>query len=522
MSTEPARLLVVDDQDASRFVKSQILRRAGHAVVEARTGGEALAMVQSERPELVILDVNLPDMSGFEVCRRIKERPDGPSVQVLHVTQTSVTDADKVRGLDHGADMYLVEPVSGPVLLATVRALLRVRRAEANLEAAFEREREARAEAERANRTKDEFVAMVSHELRTPLNAMTGWIWQLKRGVLDEEGQRHAVDVLDRNARVQVQLINDLLDVSRISAGKLDMELKPVDIRPVVLNAADTALDSPAHARKNITLDAAGDSAIVMGDAARLQQVVTNLLNNAFQFTPPGGRITLRCGSENGGAFIRVTDTGAGIDPAFLPHVFERFRQARAVASGRERGLGLGLAIVRYLVEQHEGQIAIESPGVGLGTTCTITIPLLDAGADAIAETWALPASSLAGLHLLVVEDDPDAREFLQSVLSRHGATVDAVDCGTAAEAHALSSRFDVLVSDIGLPDFSGVDLLKRLRSRGYAPPAVAVTAFATEDDRRRLLAGGFLAHVAKPVDPDRLVRSVAKAAATAARPTTG
>jgi signal transduction histidine kinase len=478
-------------------------------------------MVESERPELVLLDVNLPDISGFEVCQRIKKLPGSVSIQVLHVTQTSVTDADKVRGLDHGADMYLVEPVSGPVLLAAVRALLRVRRAEAGLEEALEREREARAEAERANRTKDEFVAMVSHELRTPLNAMTGWIWQLKRGVLDEEGQTHAVDVLDRNARVQVQLINDLLDVSRISAGKLEVELKPIEIQPVVKNAAETALDSPAHARKRITLDVTCEPASVMGDAARLQQIVTNLLNNAFQFTPPDGRISLWCGVVDGAAVIRVADTGAGIDPAFLPHVFERFRQARAVASGRERGLGLGLAIVRYLVEQHQGQISIESEGVDKGTTCTITMPLLDDPAAAIAATREAPASSLSGLHLLVVEDDPDAREFLQSVLARHGATVASVESGTAAEHYAASTHFDVLVSDVGLPDFSGAELVKRLRARGHVSPAVAVTAFATDDDRRRLLADGFHAHVAKPVDPDRLVRTVANAAGTR-HPTTG
>jgi signal transduction histidine kinase len=361
--SDESRILVVDDSEASRFVKVQILRRAGFAVEEARTGLETFDKVLAARPALVVLDVNLPDISGLEVCRRLKQDAGPPSMQVLHVSQTAVTEADRARGLDGGADMYLIEPFGATVLLATVRALLRVRRAEAALEKALENERVARDEAQRANHTKDEFLAMVSHELRTPLNAMTGWIWQLKRGALDEASYQRAIDVLDRNARIQVQLINDLLDVSRISTGKLEIHLEPIDVRQVVETAAAAANDSPLHKRKQITLAVQAGAATVLGDAARLHQVITNILNNAFQFTPPGGHIAVSSGLVEDDVVIRVRDSGVGIDPEFLPHVFERFQQARTLGRGTEPGLGLGLAIVRDLVERHHGSVRLESEG---------------------------------------------------------------------------------------------------------------------------------------------------------------
>ncbi|HET9371548.1 MAG TPA: response regulator [Vicinamibacterales bacterium] len=506
------RILVVDDQDASRFVKARILTRAGYTIAEARTGAEGLALARQDRPDLVVLDVNLPDMSGLEVCRRLKEEFTSPTIQILQVSQTAVTEADRARGLDHGADMYLIEPLGPEVLLATVRALLRTRQVEVQLELAVAREKLAREEAERANQMKDAFVAMVSHELRTPLNAMTGSIWLLKRGAKDPASFDRALDMLDRNARVQVQLINDLLDVSRISAGKLEVDLQPIDLRPVIEAAVESSFDAPAHKRKHIDVEVRVAPARVYGDAMRLEQVVSNLLNNAFQFTPEGGSIVVSCGVESEKAFIRVSDTGAGIDPEFLPHVFERFRQARAMASGRDRGLGLGLAIVHYLVERHNGQVTLDSAGVGKGTTCTITLPLLDVKPDAPGVAFDLPESSLAGLRILLVEDDPDAREVLASILAGYGAGIIAVETGAAALESLRGSAFDVVVSDVGLPDLDGVELLRRVRELGRLQPAIAVTAFASEDDRRRLLGGGFHAHVAKPVDPERLVRTVARA----------
>jgi signal transduction histidine kinase len=508
-----ARILVVDDQDAGRFVKVQIQRRAGYTVSEARTGHDALQMAAADRPDLVVLDVNLPDVSGFDVCQRLKERLGSRNIQVLQVSQTAITDADRVKGLDHGADMYLIEPFGAPVLLATVRALMRVRRAEQALAVALDREREARAEAQQANRFKDEFLAMVSHELRTPLSAMTGWIWQLQRGGLDADTYRRAVEALDRNARLQVQLINDLLDLVRISAGKLDIELEPIDIRPVVFAAAESRLAHAMHKRDSIDLKVDAESATVLGDAGRLQQVVANVLNNAYQFTPEGGTIDVSCRVEGESAVIRVRDSGAGIDPALLPHVFERFRQGRGSPGRRERGLGLGLSIVQHLVEQMDGSVRLDSDGVGRGTTCTIELPLLTSESVSKAPPREAPLNTLEGLRLLLVEDDADSREALQAILVSYGASVVAVEDGVSGEQFAVRDSFDVLVTDIGLPDFSGSDLLRRLRSNGHTLPAVAVTAFATLNERHELLSQGFHAHVAKPVDPDRLVRSVRRAA---------
>ena len=510
--TDHARILVVDDNDASRFIKVQILRRADYVVTEACTGGEGLAAARDQRPELVVLDVNLPDMSGFDVCRQLKREFNIPGIQVLQVSQTAITEQDRAHGLDQGADMYLIEPFGSAVLLATVRALLRVRAAEAALERALSNEKAARTEAERANRMKDDFVAMVSHELRTPLNAVTGAIWLLRHGARNQQNYDRAVDVLERNAQAQVQLIDDLLDISRIAAGKLDVKLQPVNLEVVVRAAAEAAAASQTHQRKNIDLRVDTTPTMVRGDAARLEQVVSNVLNNAYQFTPTGGHIELACGAAHDKAFVRVRDTGTGIDPDFLPHVFERFRQGRGNA-GRERGLGLGLAIVNHLVQRHQGEIILESEGEGKGTTVMITLPLFDrasAAADGPADDV---KSTLAGLRLLLVEDDPDARDVLSMILRGYGADVTEADTGQRALSGAVDNGFDVLVSDIGLPDFDGGELVRRLRERGRMLPAVAVTASATEDDRRRLMGQGFQAHVAKPVDPVLLARTVAKVA---------
>ena len=507
-----ARILVLDDNEASRFIKAQILRRADYLVTEARTGGEALAAARAQRPDLAVLDVNLPDMSGFDVCRQLKSEFSTPGIQILQVSQTAVTEQDRAHGLDVGADMYLIEPFGAPVLLATVRALLRVHQAEAELARALASEKAARMEAERANSMKDGFVAMVSHELRTPLNAVTGAIWLLRHGARNQTNYDRAVDVLERNAQVQVQLIDDLLDISRIAAGKLDVKMQPVNLETVVRNATETAAASPAHQRKNIALGVQTAPAMVRGDAARLEQVVSNVLNNAFQFTPARGRIDVACGVADGRAFVRVSDTGTGIDPDVLPHVFEKYRQGSGT-SERERGLGLGLAIVNHLVQRHEGGIALESEGSGKGTTCTITLPLLDqasAAGDSRADGM---QEALAGLRLLLVEDDADAREVLAMILRGYGADVTECDSAQAALSVPADQHFDVLVSDIGLPDVDGGELRKRLHDAGRTMPAVAVTAFATEEDRRRLTDLGFEAHVAKPIDPVLLARAVAKVA---------
>jgi signal transduction histidine kinase len=370
-------VLVVDDNDAGRFAKTETVRRAGFDVVEAGTGARALELIRSRPVDIVLLDINLPDMSGIEVCSRIKADDALSMVPILQVSATAVADADRVRGLEGGADAYLTEPGNPEVLTATLHAMMRARRAELDLAAALHRERDARELAESANRFKDEFLAKLSHELRTPLNAMVGWIAQLKAGTLDDRGRERAVQALERSAGVQWRLINELLDSASIARGKLRLETRRVDLDAVAAAAVESLRDEAA--RRDLELVVSSRPVAVVGDSARLQQVVTNLLGNAIQYTPAGGRVVLTVEALRGEALLRVEDTGAGIDPDFLPHIFEQFRQGDAASRHGHAGLGLGLAIARHLIDMHGGTIEAVSAGLGRGATFTVRLPLAEA-----------------------------------------------------------------------------------------------------------------------------------------------
>ncbi len=381
----------------------------------------------------------------------------------------------------------------------------------------FAAERAARAEAHAANRAKDHFLATLSHELRTPLNAMMGWLRMLRNPHLDEAQKTHAVDVIERNARLQAQLINDLLDVSRIIAGKLEMEKYAVDLVLVVQETVE-AIRSDVEA-KALTLSVSLDPATgeVLGDPTRLQQVVANLLSNAVKFTPQGGRIEVRLAREGVHARLSVTDSGEGIDPRVLPYVFEPFQQADSTTTRAHQGLGLGLAIVRQLVEAHGGRAHAESAGRGAGATFTVELPIIAvretrgrAGAAAVERTRA--GVRLDGLRVLVVDDHGDAREVLGVVLRERGAEVHLA--GGVAEALDVMARaaIDVVVSDLAMPGADGYDLIAAVRAaRGSAVPAVALTAYAGGDVREQAIAAGFAAHATKPMDPEELVELIAK-----------
>jgi PAS domain S-box-containing protein len=393
-------------------------------------------------------------------------------------------------------------------------------------------------DADAANRSKDEFLATVSHELRTPLNAIMGWTQLLladgAKGANagDPERRRRGLETVVRNARLQAQLIDDLLDVSRIISGKMRLDVQPTDLAAVI----DAAVEAirPAAEGKQIQLRRVLDpfAGPVMGDPARLQQVVWNLLSNAVKFTPKGGKIEVRLERVNSHVEILVADTGAGIAPEFLPHVFERFRQLDSSTTRRHGGLGLGLAIVRHLVELHGGTVRVKSPGEGQGSTFIVWLPLSVAhltpeeAARVHPRTEELapvdpcrddPALDLKGIRVLVVDDEPDARETLQQILEHCNAEVRTV--GSAAQAMKLleSWRPDVLLSDIGMPGEDGYDLIRRVRElpaeRGGRTPAAALTAFARGEDRRRALRAGFQMHVAKPVDLQELATVVASLA---------
>jgi signal transduction histidine kinase/CheY-like chemotaxis protein len=398
-------------------------------------------------------------------------------------------------------------------------------RAAADRERLESAERIARADAERSDRAKDEFVATVSHELRTPLNAVLGWARLLRLGKLDPAAAARGIETIERSAQAQAQIVDDLLDVSRIARGELRLDVRPVELVPVIEAALEAV--RPAAAARNISIAAVlvPRAGPVAGDPGRLQQVVWNLLANAVKFTPPGGRVEIRLAREEGEVAIRVRDTGAGIDPAFLPHLFERFRQADSSSTRVHGGLGLGLALVRHLVEAHGGRVSAVSDGPGRGATFTVRLPISAArfrAAEAAAPARASPAelrplAELERVRVLIVDDDPDTLDVVRQVLEAAGAHVTSV--ASAREAlDALSARPpDVLLSDLGMPGEDGLTLIRKIRSlepaRGGRVPAAALTAYTQAEDRSEALLAGFQLYLAKPVEPAELTAAVARLA---------
>lgn len=391
----------------------------------------------------------------------------------------------------------------------------------------------ARAEADTANMFKDEFLAILSHELRTPLTAILGWSHLLTNGNLDEQESKRALETIVRNARAQTQLIDDLLDISRIITGKLRLDVRPVELAPII----ETVVSGmhPAADARDIQLQSALDSSIspISGDPDRLQQIIWNLLTNAIKFTPKGGRVQVWLERVDSHVEITVSDTGQGIAPEFLPFVFDRFRQSDSSSTRKQGGLGLGLSIVRQLVELHGGTVSAQSQGLGNGTTFKVKLPLLSVhqhlstvdmmrnliGSKALTD-W---QPSLEGLRVLVVDDEFDARELVAAVLKGSGAEVVSVESAEDALLEIEQQRFDVLVSDIGMPRMDGFAMIQKIRQQsaehGGRIPAAALTAYAGVEDRMRVLSAGYQIHIPKPVEPSELTTVVANLAGRYAVP---
>jgi PAS domain S-box-containing protein len=574
----------------------------------------------------VILDVGLPDVNGIDLCRRIKSDPDTAMILVLQVSASFTKSADRARALEGGADSFMVEPADPDVLIATINALLRLRRAEelvlqsarewsATFDAISEgvvlldaddrvlrgnraftqhtglaaeemagrpwpelleqlsrddsrtdastvgangtrasfrvgdrwlqvsampvadaaRRGAARvvvltdvsdhmkalAAAEEANRLKDEFLAVLSHELRTPLNAIVGWAHLLQSGGLDATSTARAFQTIARNAQVQSQLISDILDVSRIVAGKLRLEREPTHVAAAVEAALETV--HPSAIAKEITLKAELDreADLVFGDPARLQQVAWNLLSNAIKFSPAQGVVTVRLAAAGDDVEVLIQDEGPGIRREFLPYVFDRFRQADSSSSRPKGGLGLGLAIVRHLVELHGGAISAANRTDRSGAIFRVRIPsrAVDApGArPALSADTASPAEvshSLAGVRVLIVDDEEDARELVVMTLERYGAEVLTAASSFEALPVLERERPDVLLSDLEMPGEDGYEFIRKVRAlgplRGGRTPAAAFTAYARPEDKKRVLDSGFQAHLAKPAQPNEIVSAVA------------
>ena len=400
------------------------------------------------------------------------------------------------------------------------------------LKQSVEREKSALIESEIAHRAKDEFLATVSHELRTPLNSMLGWAQMLQTGRLSAEDQSNAYETIERNAKHQAQLIEDVLDVSRIITGRVRLDVRPIEPITVVEHAIEIV--RPTADAKGVSLQTELDpkAGPISGDDSRLQQVVWNLLSNAIKFTPRGGRIQIRLERVESHIEIVVNDTGQGIEPAFLPFAFDRFRQEVGTSARLHGGLGLGLAIVRHLVELHGGSVKAESKGKGKGSIFTVKLPIMatalssEYSADLVSEHLRAAGRGepvfdfdpvLSGIRVLIAEDEPDARELLQIVLSECGAEVKACPSATECFEELLRWKPDVLVSDVGMPGEDGYSLIARIRKlpadQGGRIPAMALTAYARVEDRVKALSAGFQTHAPKPVEPRELVAAVASLA---------
>lgn len=635
--TAASVVLNVDDTDETRYRKTRVLRRMGLEVVECTGGLEALRLAKELLPDVVLLDVKLPDMSGLEVCRRIKEESTTATIPVVQISATYLTEKDEAAALEHGADIYLTEPLEPRELETTVGVLLRLSRTEAGLrenerrwkrladsnvigiligegdriieanerflaivgrtieevasgalsiieltapeqheltrraiaqvldrgscapyekeylrpngarvavtvgatlldarrgrwlglvldvsdrkrlelerEETLARERLARSQAEQATRLKDEFIANLSHELRTPMNIIVGWTHMLRSGKLDAAQTTRAAEAIERAARSQAQLIEDLLDVSRIATGKFSLQMREVELSAIVTQAADSLRLVAQSKNVVLSMELEEGRIRVLGDPDRLQQVLWNLLSNAIKFTPSGGKVSVTLQREGAAVRVVVSDSGIGITPEFLPFVFDRFRQGDATSTRQHGGMGLGLAIVRHTVTMHGGTVQADSAGLDRGATFTVILPLLADSPAAALETSAgtprAPLQPTPALRVLLVEDDPDTREVIGSALAQEGFVITTAE--SAAKALELLEHYQpqVIVSDIGMPATDGYEFIRQVRSRGLErgglTPAVALTAYAGQQDAARAYSSGYQAHLPKPVDPAAL-----------------
>jgi len=525
---EPRLVLVIDDNPDDRALVVRALRAEfPRAVVrEVANAAELESAFAAGGFDAVVTDYQLLWSTGLEILRTVRGRfPDVPVVMFTNTGSEEVCAAAMREGLHDyivkKAHHYVLLPAAIRSGLAVVEARRAMRDNAHALQAALAAEKTARSDAERADRLKDAFLSVLSHELRTPLNAILGWTHVLQRAPDKVESVVKGAQVIERNVKVQVRIIEDLLDVSKVVSGNLHLEAEPVELLPVIEAAVESV--QPAADIKGVRLAKHLDmqAGPVMGDPTRLQQVVWNLLSNAIKFTAQGGRVDVRLERSGPRLRLAVSDTGEGIDPAFLPHVFDRLRQGDGSTTRRHSGLGLGLSIVKHLVELHGGTVEAYSPGRGHGSTFVVTLPLAqvaaprERGSDRheVADAEAASGSiSLHGVDVLLVDDEPDARELMQRVLADAGAHVRlAASAPQAMEAYRDRTPH-VLVSDIGMPEEDGYTLLARIRhlEGDSRVPAIALTAFARAEDRRRALLAGFQMHLAKPVEPAELVAAVA------------
>jgi PAS domain S-box-containing protein len=623
--TPKPTILNVDDNDAGRYVKSRILLRADFEVYEAANGEDALRMAAELKPQLVLLDVRLPDISGIEVCRRIKADPATGSILVIQTSATFLDSRDRVRGLEGGADSYLTEPIEGDELVANVRAILRLRQAEQavrereawlattlrsigdaviatdpegcvtlinpvaqtlvgwgeaeakgrsltevfqivdeqtrqayeNLVARVLREgaiagltnhtvlvakdgretpidnsaapikdeqgkligvvlifrditerKRAEESLREADRRKDEFLAMLAHELRNPLASIRNAAQVMKLLGSADANLRRAREVIERQMQHLTRLVDDLLDVSRITQGKVTLQREPLDLSMIIQRAVETSRPLIDARKHQMTLTLPPKLVRVEGDLTRLVQVLSNLLNNAAKFTDEGGHIRLKAAEESGEAVIRIRDNGMGLPADLLPRVFDRFTQAKRSPDRLQGGLGLSLALVRNLVEMHGGKVEARSEGLGQGSEFIVRLPLLALAAPGVEESQDKPKRLASNaLRVLLVEDNVDSAEMMAFTLRLGGHEVRTAHDGLSALEVACAFRPQVVLCDIGMPGIDGHEVATRLRAQPEFKQTriIALSGYGQEEDRRRSKEVGFDYHLTKPVEPEAL-----------------
>lgn len=519
--TDRLRILLVEDSDDDELLVRRELTRNGldYEMKRVESHDEMLAALRAERFDIVLSDYSLPSFGAEDALEVV--RASGTDIPFI-IVSGSVGEDIAVRAMRAGAADYFRKENIMRLVPAIQREVTEKRqrddkrRLEAQLAMMLETERSLREDAERANRVKDEFLAMLSHELRTPLNAVIGRVHMLRNSTLPEAARDRALETIERNAQAQAQVVDDLLDISRLASGRLTLDCTDVDLTGIV---HDTVAGLAASAEASeVTIDEQSDGhhVHVTGDAARLRQVAWNLIANAVKFTPAGGRVVVSVGQRAGLGELVVADNGPGISSDALPRVFERFYQADASTTRRSGGLGLGLAITRELVELHGGEIIVENTNPGARFRVLIpqvaSVPTPTDGPRS-APVPAPTANKLEGLRVLLVEDDNDAREMLSDLLVDYGAEVHAAP--EARTALDLAARYpaDVIISDIGMPEMDGYELLGELRRRGVTIPAIALTAYASSEDRRRAQAAGFAVHMSKPLSVANLLHELRRLA---------
>ena len=452
MDTHGFTILNIDDDEAGRYAKTRILQRAGYQVVDAGTGMDTFKIVRREKPQLILLDVMLPDINGLEVCRILKSDPETAHIMILQVSATHVTEADRIQGLECGADAYLTEPLEAEELQATVKALLRLYSREAENRQLLNQLRD-------ADRQKDEFLATLAHELRNPLHPIRGAVDIMRlNDQLDPEIQLSR-DIIDQQVTHLARLIDDLLDVARITRDTLVLrkeKLRLVDVIKSAIEASRNFLE--LHGHEPIVTELA--SADIEGDVVRMTQILVNLLNNAAKYTPKGKNIWLSARVENGAAIISVKDSGIGISADQLPHVFDKFYQIDRSLERSHSGLGLGLTLTRKLVELHGGKIEAHSAGLGMGSEFTISLPVLSGSANSLAGQPSEGGREIAGdrWRILIIDDGPRTREMYSILLRQRGHEVETAADGLSGIEMVQSFRPDTVLLDVGMPGLNGFD----------------------------------------------------------------